>query len=101
MHENETHDNEATTESGRRPVTQFTGSGGLSVAVWKHKSEKGYDNYSVKLERSYKDSDGENHTTQYLRDDDLLRAKAILEQADAWIERDKGRITGQSAAEAR
>jgi hypothetical protein len=92
---------EAANESGRRPAAQFTGSGGLNVAVWKHKNDKGYDNYSVKLERSYKDSNGEYHTTPYLRDDDLLRAQKLLEQADTWIERDKGRVSGQATGQSR
>ncbi len=101
MESEETPGNDTSTETGRRPAAQFTGSGGINVAVWKHKNDKGYDNYSVKLERSYKDGNGEYQATQYLRDDDLLRAQKLLEQADAWIERDKGRLSGQSTGQAR
>lgn len=74
-----------------RPVAKFAGTGGLSVAVWKHKSESGYDNYSVRMDRSYKDQQGDYQSTDFLRDSDLLRAQKLLEQADEWIEQDKGR----------
>ena len=74
-----------------RPIARFTGTGGLNVAVWKHKSESGYDNYSVRMDRSYKDGEGEYQTTDFLRESDLLRAQKLLEQADEWIEQDKGR----------
>jgi hypothetical protein len=96
--------NEATTESeasSGRPAARFTGTGGLSVAVWKHKSESGFDNYSVRLDRSYKDSDGKYQSTPYLRDSDLLRAQKLLEQADEWIEQDKGRQHGQMTGQGR
>lgn len=76
--------------AGTRPVAKFTGSGGLSVAIWKSKSEQGYDNYSIRLERNYKDGE-EFKSTSYLRSDDLLRAAQLLEDADRWVEQDKGR----------
>jgi hypothetical protein len=47
------------------------------------------------MDRSYKDSDEKYQSTPYLRDSDLLRAQKLLEQADEWIEQDKGRQRGQ------
>lgn len=97
---NDTPENQPTEASGR-PIASFEGSGNLQVAVWKYKQENGPDNYSVKLSRSYKDKEGEYQTTDYLRDSDLLRATALLEQADQWIEADKGRRISQSAGQGR
>lgn len=84
---------QASQETSGRPIARFSGSGGINVAVWKHKTDKGFDNYSVRMERSYK-VDGKYESTQYLRDNDLLRAQKLLEQADEWIEQDKGRQRG-------
>jgi hypothetical protein len=95
---------EATAEnepSSGRPVAKFTGSGGLSVAVWKHKSDSGVENYSVRMDRSFKGNDGNYQSTQYLRDNDLLRAQKLLGQADEWIEQDKGRQRAQGTAQGR
>ena len=64
------------------------------MAVWKHKTDKGFDNYSIRMERSYK-VDDKYESTQYLRDSDLLRAQKLLEHADEWIEQDKGRVNGE------
>ena len=85
-------------------MARFSGTGGITVAVWKHKNEEGPDRYSVKIDRSYrKDGEDEYVSTQYLRDGDLLRTQKLLEQADQWIEQDKGRqrgaITGQSRSQ--
>jgi len=79
-----------------RPIASFEGTGNLQVAVWKHKNEGTPDNYSAKISRSYKDKDGEYQTTDYLRDSDLLRVNSLLEQADQWIEQDKGRRVSQA-----
>lgn len=79
---------------GQRPNASFRGSGGLSVGVWKHKSEDGPDYYSISLERSYKNRKGEFEATTSLRDGDLLRMQKLLDQADAWIEQDKSRQRG-------
>lgn len=95
---------EATQEepSNVRPVAKFTGSGGLSVAVWKQKTEQGFDSYSVRMDRSYKDGDSDNYkSTAYLRDQDLLRAGNLLQQADDWIEQDKGRQRTQASSQSR
>jgi hypothetical protein len=80
-----------------RPVVSFQGSGGLQVAVWKNKSESGIDNYSVRIERSYKVGDT-FRSSGYLRDSDLLRAEKLLGQADAWIEQDKQKLRASGAA---
>lgn len=80
-----------------RPVARFSGTGGLGVAVWKRKVD-GVDRFSVRLERSYKDDQGEYQNSSYLRASDLLRAGKLLEQADAWIEQEKGRARGAIAS---
>lgn len=77
-------------ENSKRPAASFNGSGGLQVAVWKHKSDDGRSQYSVRVDRSYKDGE-EFKSTPYLRDNDLLRVQQLLTKADAWIEHDKGR----------
>lgn len=89
---------EQTATGSSRPVATFSGSGGLNVAVWKQKSDSGYDHYSVRLERSYKDDTGNFKSTLYLREGDLLRAQKLLGQADDWIEQDraKQRSAGRS-----
>lgn len=75
-----------------RPAASFKGSGGLQVAVWKNRSDQGFDNYSVRIERTYRDGqDGPFKTTSYLRDSDLLRAAKLMEDADYWIEADKSK----------
>jgi len=75
-----------------RPAKAFSASGGLNVAIWKHRNEDGPDRYSVKLDRTYRDESGEYHSTPYLRDGDLLRAAKTLEAADQWIEQDKAKF---------
>ena len=80
-------------ETSSRPAARFSGTGGLSVAVWKRKTD-GIDRFSVRLERSYKDDQGEYQNTPYLRAGDLLRAQQLLLQADAWIEQERGRHRG-------
>ena len=89
------------TQSNSRPSARFTGSGGLNVSVWSNKNENGLTNYSVRLEKSYKGEDGQFHSTPYLRDNDLLRAQKLLEQADQWIEQEKGRVRGQASGQGR
>jgi len=85
--------------TGQRPITSFRGTGGLSVAVWKHKSEDGPDRYSINIERSYKNKEGEFESTAFLRDSDLLRTQKLLDQADAWIEQDKAHQRSTAAAQ--
>ena len=67
---------------GQRPVAEFRGSGGIKVAVWKHKHEEGPDSYSIRMDRSYREDGGDFKSTQYLRDQDLLRSQKLLAQAD-------------------
>lgn len=86
-------------QTSSRPAARFTGSGGLSVGIWTNKADNGMTNYSVRLEKSYKGDDGQFHSTPYLRDNDLLRAQKLLEQADEWIEQDKGRVRGQAGGQ--
>jgi hypothetical protein len=84
-----------------RPVMSFSGSGGIHVAIWKNKSESGIENYSIRVERNYKDSaDGAFKSTPYLRDSDLPRAEKLLSQADAWIEQDKQKQRASGAGRA-
>lgn len=83
-------------ETSKRPAARFTGSGGLSVAIWKQQGEKG-PRYTVRLDRSYKDPEGEYQSTPYLGERDLLRAGLLLQQADAWIEQEKAKHRGKSS----
>ncbi len=55
---------------------------------------------TIRFERTYKDSDGCFQSTPYLRDSDLLRARKLLDDADKWIEQDKGRNRATSAGQA-
>ena len=73
---------------------RFSGSGGLSVAIWRHEVEGGRERYAVRLDRSFRGEGEAWQTTAYLRDGDLLRAQRLLEQADAWIEEEKRRQRG-------
>lgn len=88
---------ETIANTNSRPIASFSGSGGLNVAVWKNKSEKGIENYSVRIDRNYKLDNGTFQSTPYLRDGDLLRAATLIEQADAWIEQDKAKSRGVAA----
>ncbi|MFO0901198.1 MAG: hypothetical protein U0836_27545 [Pirellulales bacterium] len=89
-------------ETSKRPAARFSGSGGLSVAIWKQQGEKG-PRYTVRLDRSYKNAEGEYQSTPYLGERDLLRAGQLLQQADAWIEqeRQKQRGGGQESGRGR
>ncbi len=86
----------ASTEStaGARPIMKFSGSGGLSAAVWKHKSENGPDHYSIRLDRTFRNDGGNFESTAYLREGDLLRAQKLLGQVDDWIEQDRAKNRG-------
>ena len=98
---NDIPEDDSTPAAGGRPAAKFTGSGGLSVAVWKQRSEAGYENSSVRIERSYKGKDEQFHSTPYLRDSDLLRAERLLQQAEEWSEQDKGRQRALGSSQAR
>ncbi len=83
-----------------RPAAKFTGSGGISAAVWKRRAESGTEHYSVRLERSFKNAQDQWESTPYLREGDLLRAAKLLEQVDEWIEQDRSRLRGAPQAAA-
>ena len=87
MTQNESAENSES--KGARPNISFSGSGGLSVAIWKQGNDAGIDHYSVKLERRYKDAKGDFQSTDSLREGDVLRAVKLLGQADDWIEQDR------------
>lgn len=82
---------ESVGQGSLRPVATFSGSGGIRVAIWKNKMDNGVDHYSVKLERNYKDAEGEFHSTPYIGENDLLRAQKLLSDADSWIEQDRAK----------
>jgi hypothetical protein len=83
-----------TEAAGARPIAKFSGSGGLNAAVWKHKVEGGFDHYSVRMDRTFKNDAGEYESTPYLREGDVLRAQKLLGQVDDWIEQDRARNRG-------
>ncbi len=93
--------NEETIDSSKvqsmRPIMSFGGSGGISVAIWKNKSESGAEHYSVRIERNFKDANGNFQSTAYLRAGDLLRAQSLLLQADSWIEQDRAKQRSANA----
>lgn len=94
-------DETAADTQGRRPIHRLTGSGGLTVAVWKNQNEDGSFRYSIQVDRTYKADNDEFQNTNMLRDRDLLRVSSLLQQADEWIENDKGRLVGRSSEVAR
>jgi hypothetical protein len=77
--------------AGVRPIVKFNGSGGLSIAVWKHKAESGAEHYSIRMDRNFKNDAGNYESTSYLREGDLLRAQKLLGQVDDWIEQDRAK----------
>ena len=65
--------------TGNRPETKIR-LGLITATVWKN------DNFfSVRLERSYKDTAGEWQTTDQLGHSDLLNAARVLERAEQYI----------------
>ncbi len=96
--------NEETIDSSKvqsmRPIVSFSGSGGINVAVWKNKAENGSEHYSVRIERNFKDGNGNFQSTAYLRAGDLLRTQSLLIQADTWIEQDKAKNRSANATSA-
>jgi hypothetical protein len=95
----ETASESASTETaGARPNAKFSGSGGLNVAVWKHKADGGAEHYSIRMDRTFKSDAGQYESTPYLREGDLLRAQKLLSQADDWIEQDRAKHRGGQAS---
>lgn len=93
----------AESTAGTRPIVKFSGSGGLAVAVWKHKVEGGGEHYSIRMDRTFKNDAGQYESTPYLREGDLLRAQKLMGQVDDWIEQDRAKHRGgqERAAAAR
>lgn len=87
-------ESESSQSGGSRPNAKFNGSGGVSVAVWKHKADGGAEHYSIRMDRTFRNDAGEYESTPYLREGDLLRAQNLLGQADDWIEQDRARNRG-------
>jgi hypothetical protein len=87
------------TDGAARPMAKFTASGGISAAVWKHKTDSGVEHYSVRIDRSFKNNNDQWESTPYLREGDLLRAQKLLGLADDWIEQDRAKYrSGQGQA---
>jgi len=62
------------------PVAKFR-VGFVTAAVWKN--DAGY--YSVTLQTSYKDGNGDWQNGDYLNHGDLLNGAKVLERAEQWI----------------
>jgi hypothetical protein len=91
----ETSPESASTEAAStRPIMKFSGSGGLNVAVWKHKVDGGGEHYSIRMDRTFKNDEGQYESTPYLREGDVLRAQKLLGQVDDWIEQDRAKHRG-------
>jgi hypothetical protein len=67
---------------GDQPSTKIR-IGSVTAAIWKN--DKGF--YSVTLQRSYKDKDGQWQNAEGFNHDDLLNAAKVLERAEDWISR--------------
>ena len=89
---------EAASES-TRPQAKFNGSGGISVAVWKQKTDSGPEHYSVRIDRTFKNSADAYESTPYLREGDLLRVQKLLGQVDDWIEQDRAKFRSTQGQE--
>ena len=66
----------------------FSNGAYVECAVFRTEVDRGQSSFSafdVVLDRSYRDGQGEWHTTRSLRRDDLLVAAHVLERAYAWI----------------
>jgi hypothetical protein len=66
-----------------KPIHKIRGAGGLSLAIWKHESDKG-PWFSVTLTRSYKQGEEWKESNSY-GFDDLLNLAKMLDQAHTWI----------------
>lgn len=65
----------------------------IKLAIWENKQEK-FNSYSAKLQRSFKDRDGNWQSTDYLQDGDWPKAAALL--MEAWR---RLRVTSTSPAQ--
>lgn len=59
--------------------------GNLTVTIWRNRSEKGGNWYSVNPSRSYKQGDDAWRETESLGFDDLLTMAKLLDQAHTYI----------------
>ena len=68
----------------KKPEENYA-AGGVRVAVWKNKGKtragEETDYYTVKLERRYKDQNGEWQSTASLRVNDIPKARLVLDKA--------------------
>lgn len=76
------------TNSSNKPVQEVR-DGGLRIAIFRNEAKQEGDRprYSGKLTRSYRDTQGEWHDTDYLSGTEFLRAARLMEKAyDAELE---------------
>jgi hypothetical protein len=73
----------------RLPNRQFTGKGAVRSSVWKTELEEGRIEYSVSIDRLFRDESDELMATPMLRSTDLEAAQKLIGQAEAWINEDK------------
>jgi len=57
----------------------------VTGAIWQNRSQEGNTWFSVTLTRSYRDGQGNWHSTQSLSGPDLLVAAEVLRECFAWI----------------
>ena len=57
----------------------------LSIAIWRHETEKGVFYSTSPLQRSYKDADGKWQNTDKLNEGDLLLGRKVLDLAHSEI----------------
>ena len=68
------------TEEKKNPPVQEFKAGGIRAKIWKNPGKEG-SYYTVSLERSYKDKEGNWQTTQSLRVNDLPKAGVVIGKA--------------------
>lgn len=71
-----------------KPIKKLS-AGGVQAAVWQNTRKRNdgeeYKEYSVSLDRSYKDKNGEWQSTSSLRESDIPKAALLLNQAYEFI----------------
>lgn len=70
----------------------------VKLAIWENKQD-GFNSYSAKLQRSFKDRDGHWQSTDYLQDGDWTKAAALLQEAWRRL-RLKDSVPGKTTTEA-
>jgi len=76
-------------ENKNLPAKRFKSSG-VEVSVWKNEGKEGSVFFTVSLQRSYKDKEGNWQSTASLRKSDLLVASHLLEKAYDFIDEQSG-----------